>query len=63
MTMIRIAYMIGALVCWAIAYTTASGDIMKYIDFAGPENEMGFFLTSAVLGLIFAGMATTKDVS
>ena len=63
MTMIRIAYAIGALICWAIAFTTASGDLMNYIDFAGPENEMGFFICSAFLGIIFAGMAATKDVS
>ncbi len=43
-----------------IAYITATGTILNYIDFADPLNEMGFCFTSFTMGImcLFAGIPT-----
>jgi len=35
-----------------IAYITATGDILNYIDFADPLNEMFFCFTSLTMGVM-----------
>ena len=42
----------GAVVCGGLAYITATGAILNYINFAGPENEMGFFCLSNAMMLM-----------
>ena len=42
----------GAVVCGGVAYMTATGAILNYINFAGPENEMGFFLLANFMMLM-----------
>ena len=41
-----------------VAYITATGDILNYIDFADPLNEMFFCITSFTMGVmcIFCGI-------
>ncbi len=41
-----------------VAYMTAQGTILNYIDFADPLNEMGFCFTSFLTGImcIFCGI-------
>ena len=36
--------------CLAVAWMTGTGDILNYIDFADPLNEMGFFICCTMLG-------------
>ena len=38
------------ILCLAIAWMTGTGDILNYIDFADPLNEMGFFMAATCLG-------------
>jgi hypothetical protein len=42
-----------------IAWMTGTGDILNYIHFADPLNEMGFFMASTMIGgmLIFVGFS------
>ena len=49
---------LSGIFCMYVSYTTATGDILNYIGFADPLNEMGFCFTSFFLGvmLIFVGI-------
>ena len=42
-----------------IAWMTGTGDILNYIDFADPLNEMGFFMCccSMAAGLLYVGLS------
>jgi len=42
-----------------VAYITGSGEILNYIDFADPLNEMAFFGISSTMGVgcIIAGFS------
>ena len=50
---------IAGILFLGIAWMTGTGDILNYIDFADPLNEMGFFMASIMLGgcLIFCGFS------
>jgi len=39
----RIALIIGGLLSLYLAWITGTGEILNYINFADPLNEMGFF--------------------
>jgi len=43
-------FFIGGILCLGIAWMTGTGDILNYINFADPLNEMGFFMASIMLG-------------
>jgi len=42
--------LMGGLISLYIAYITATGQILNYISFADPLNEMAFFMLSLCLG-------------
>ena len=46
----RLLYIIGGAVCLYLAYMTGTGEILNYINFADPLNEMGFFIACIMLG-------------
>ena len=50
---------LSGIFCLFIAWMTGTGDILNYIDFADPLNEMGFFCASTMLGgmLLFVGFS------
>ena len=60
----RLLYIIGGVVCLYLAYITGTGEILNYINFADPLNEMGFFACLTVMGgmLIFCGVAKDTEV-
>ena len=60
----RLLYIIGGAVCLYLAYMTVTGEILNYINFADPLNEMGFFACLTVMGgmLIFCGVAKDTEV-
>ena len=47
------------ILCLVVAWMTGTGDILNYIDFADPLNEMGFFMGSTSMGgmLIYCGFS------
>ncbi len=52
------------LISWALAFATISGIIQEHVDFAGPLNEMLFFIFALVLGtmcLLASFEKYTKD--
>ena len=50
---------LSGIVCLYLAYMTGTGEILNYIDFADPLNEMGFFMCLSAMGggLIYCGVA------
>ena len=54
-----ILYIISGIFSLYLAYITGTGEILNYIDFADPLNEMGFFICLVMLGsgLIYCGFA------
>ena len=40
----------GGFISLYLAYITGTGEILNYIDFADPLNEMGFFGANIMLG-------------
>ena len=50
---------IAGILCLGIAWMTGTGDILNYIDFADPLNEMGFFMAATSMGgmLIYCGFS------
>ena len=60
----RLLYIISGAVCLYLAYMTGTGEILNYINFADPLNEMGFFACLTVMGgmLIFCGVAKDNKV-
>ena len=55
---------IAGIICLGIAWMTGTGDILNYIDFADPLNEMGFFVCLISMGgmLIYCGIAKDTKV-
>jgi hypothetical protein len=45
-------HLVLSIVSFIIAYMTITGTIQNYIKFAGVLNEIGFFATSSVLGIL-----------
>ena len=60
----RLLYIIGGAVCLYLAYITGTGEILNYINFADPLNEMGFFICLVMMGsgLIYCGFAKDTEV-
>ncbi len=50
--------LIGGILSLTVAWNTATGNILKWISFADPLNEMAFCLASLVLGigLVYVGI-------
>ena len=46
--------------CLTVAWMTGTGDILNYIDFADPLNEMGFFMAATCLGGMSLFVGFTK---
>ena len=53
-TIKKLGYITSGLASLYIAYITATGEILNYIDFADPLNEMGFCIAALMLaGCLF----------
>ena len=50
---------LGGCLSLYLAWITGTGEILKYIDFADPLNEMGFFMCLSSMGgmLVYCGFA------
>ncbi len=55
----KVVQIIGGLACYYTAWITGTGEILNYIPFADPLNEMGFFVLSILMGtgLMFIGFS------
>ena len=61
---VNVKHFIAMLISWALAFATISGIIQEHVSFAGPLNEMMFFIFSLVLGtmcLLASFEKYTKD--
>ena len=60
----RLLSITSGVVCLYLAYITGTGEILNYINFVDPLNEMGFFACLTVMGgmLIFCGVAKDNKV-
>ena len=60
----RLLSITSGVVCLYLAYITGTGEILNYINFADPLNEMGFFACLTVMGgmLNFCGVAKDNKV-
>ena len=60
----RLLSITSGVVCLYLAYITGTGEILNYINFADPLNEMGVFACLTVMGgmLIFCGVAKDNEV-
>ena len=49
----------GGFISLYLAYITGTGEILNYIDFADPLNEMGFFAILSSMGgmLVYCGFS------
>ena len=48
---LNLKYTLISVVSFLVAFLTLTGDMQKYIKFAGPLNEMAFCIFAAMLGL------------
>jgi len=46
-----VSLVVGGVICLCIAYMTGTGEILNYIAFADPLNEMAFFGASSLTGV------------
>ena len=46
-----VSLVVGGVICLCIAYMTGTGEILNYIAFADPLNEMAFFGVSSLTGV------------
>ena len=55
----NLLYILSGLLCLGIAWMTGTGDILNYVHFADPLNEMFFFGAAATMGsmLIYCGFS------
>ena len=53
---------LGAAISFYLAYITGTGEILNYVPFADPLNEMAFFILMIMLGtgLCFCSTTTKK---
>ena len=60
----NVMFIIVGIISLYLAYITGTGEILNYVDFADPLNEMGFFACLTVMGgmLIFCGVAKDNKV-
>tara|TARA_B100000902_G_C26944924_1_gene732922 strand:- start:455 stop:640 length:186 start_codon:yes stop_codon:yes gene_type:complete len=48
--MTKVLTLLGAAISFYLAYITGTGEILNYIHFADPLNEMGFFVLAIMMG-------------
>ena len=55
----NLLFILSGLACLGIAWMTGTGDILNYVHFADPLNEMFFFGLTASMGgmLIYCGFS------
>ena len=55
---------LGGCLSLYLAWITGTGEILNYINFADPLNEMGFFICLVMMGsgLIYCGFAKDNEV-
>jgi hypothetical protein len=54
---LNIKYFLFAIASFVVAYMTATGSILNYINFAGELNEMAFCFFALLLGILNTIMA------
>ena len=61
----NVMFIIVGIISLYLAYITGTGEILNYVDFADPLNEMGFCFTCLCMGvvLIYVGLAKDDKVS
>jgi len=55
----KLKFYLGAIVSYYLAYITGTGEILNYVPFADPLNEMGFFILMIMSGTGF--LMCTKE--
>ena len=57
----KIVQIVSGFACYYTAWITGTGEILNYIPFTDPLNEMGFFILTTIMGtgLLYCGF--TKD--
>ena len=57
----KVVQIISGIACFYTAWITGTGEILNYIPFADPLNEMGVFILAIMMGsgLLYCGF--TKD--
>ena len=60
-TIKKLGYITSGLASLYIAYITATGEILNYIDFADPLNEMGFCIGEVMLAGCLFVVGFSKD--
>ena len=55
----NLSFVVAGIICLYIAYITGTGEILNYVHFADPLNEMFFCIASMMLGggCIVAGLS------
>ena len=55
----NLSFIVAGIICLYIAYITGTGEILNYIYFADPLNEMGFFALLSSMGgmLVYCGFS------
>ena len=63
-TIKKLGYIVSGLASLYIAYITATGEILNYINFADPLNEMGFCCASLSMAscLLYIGFSKEETV-
>ncbi len=57
----NIGFTLSGLACLYIAYITGTGEILNYINFADPLNEMGFCVCALMMGVGLVYVGLSKD--
>ena len=57
----KVVQIIGGIACFYTAWITGTGEILNYIPFADPLNEMAFFAMSIMMGAMLLYCGFTKD--
>jgi len=57
----NIGFTLSGLACLYIAYITGTGEILNYIDFADPLNELFFCAISLMMGSMLIYIGLSKD--
>jgi hypothetical protein len=57
----RVMCIISGIACFYGAWITGTGEILNYINFADPLNEMGFFICLVMMGSGLAYCGFAKD--
>ena len=57
----KIGFILSGLAALYLAYITATGEILNYIDFADPLNELGFCAVSFFTAICLLYIGFSKD--